>query len=88
MDGEQRRELPALITAHIRGMHELLRQGHATDTQPWARLWSEGHGDHWALRLTMPAATQTCGSGVSALTPVPSIAPSNGRDRLGRPDRK
>ncbi len=47
LDGEQRRELPALITAHIRGMHELLRQGHATDTQPWARLWSEGHGDHW-----------------------------------------
>lgn len=43
----QRRQLPALITAHVRGMHDLLHDGHTTGRQPWARLWAEGHGDHW-----------------------------------------
>ncbi len=47
LDGKQRRELPALITAHVRGMYELLRRGHTTGTEPWARLWAEGHGKHW-----------------------------------------
>ncbi len=28
-------------------MYDLLRDGHRTGTQPWARLWAEGHGDHW-----------------------------------------
>ena len=44
---QQRRELPELITAHVRGMYELLQHGHAIGTQPWARLWAEGHGQHW-----------------------------------------
>jgi hypothetical protein len=30
-----------------RAMHDLLPAGHATGTQPWARLWAEGHGQVW-----------------------------------------
>lgn len=47
LDEEQRHALPALTAAHIRGMYHLLQAGHRTGTQPWARLWAEGHGDHW-----------------------------------------
>lgn len=61
LDPGQRRDLPALITSHVRGMYEVLRQGHATNTHPWARLWSEGHGDHWAPPLSTPVATRTVG---------------------------
>jgi hypothetical protein len=28
-------------------MHDLLRRASATGEQPWARLWAEGHGEHW-----------------------------------------
>jgi Ser/Thr protein kinase RdoA (MazF antagonist) len=47
LDEPQRRALPALIGAHARGMFELLRTSSSTGRQPWARLWEEGHGDHW-----------------------------------------
>jgi Ser/Thr protein kinase RdoA (MazF antagonist) len=47
LDEEQRRALPALIGAHTRGMFELLRSSSLTGRQPWARLYAEGHGDHW-----------------------------------------
>ena len=47
LDKQQRRELPALIGAHTRGMYDLLRQSALTGKQPWARLYDEGHGDHW-----------------------------------------
>jgi len=43
----QRRELPHLIGAHSRAMFELLRTSSVTGRQPWARLYAEGHGDHW-----------------------------------------
>jgi Ser/Thr protein kinase RdoA (MazF antagonist) len=43
----QREQLPALIEAHTRGMDELLRASAATGAQPWARLYAEGHADHW-----------------------------------------
>jgi Ser/Thr protein kinase RdoA (MazF antagonist) len=48
LDKNQRRAFPALIGAHTRGMHELLEASSVTGEQPWARLYSEGHGDHWA----------------------------------------
>ncbi len=47
LDERQRRELPALIGAHTRGMFELLRTSSLTGRQPWARLFAEGHGEHW-----------------------------------------
>jgi Ser/Thr protein kinase RdoA (MazF antagonist) len=43
----QRRELPALIGAHTRAMYDLLRTSALTGAQPWARLYAEGHGEHW-----------------------------------------
>ncbi len=44
LDAVQRQEFPALIAAHTRGMFDLLR---TSDEQPWARLYAQGHGDHW-----------------------------------------
>ena len=49
LEADQRRQLAALITAHVRGMYDLLRDGHIIGRQPWARLWAEEHGDHWGL---------------------------------------
>jgi Ser/Thr protein kinase RdoA (MazF antagonist) len=47
LDQEQRTAFPALIGAHTRGMHDLLHSASLTGEQPWARLYAEGHGDHW-----------------------------------------
>jgi Ser/Thr protein kinase RdoA (MazF antagonist) len=47
LDEAQRRALPAQIAAHTRGMYDLLVDGHRTGEQPWARLYTEGHGDYW-----------------------------------------
>ncbi|QNE23037.1 phosphotransferase [Kribbella qitaiheensis] len=47
LDSEERRAFPALIEAHTRGMYDLLRRGSQTGQEPWARLYAEGHGDHW-----------------------------------------
>jgi hypothetical protein len=44
---QQRLELPSLIEAHTRGMEQLLRASAVTGAQPWARLYAEGHADHW-----------------------------------------
>ncbi|TDD46759.1 aminoglycoside phosphotransferase family protein [Kribbella antibiotica] len=47
LDEAQREALPAQIAAHTRGSYDLLVDGHRTGTQPWARLYTEGHGDYW-----------------------------------------
>jgi Ser/Thr protein kinase RdoA (MazF antagonist) len=47
LDAGQRRELPALIGAHARGMYDLLTCSARTGAQPWARLHAEGHADAW-----------------------------------------
>jgi Ser/Thr protein kinase RdoA (MazF antagonist) len=47
LNEQQRRRLPELIVGHTRGMYELLRSGSRSGEQPWARLWAEGHGEHW-----------------------------------------
>jgi thiamine kinase-like enzyme len=47
LDEHQRRALPDLMVRHTRGMFELLRTASLTGRQPWARLYAEGHGDHW-----------------------------------------
>jgi Ser/Thr protein kinase RdoA (MazF antagonist) len=47
LDEEQRRRLPGLIAGHTRGMYDLLRSASLTGEQPWARLYAEGHGEHW-----------------------------------------
>ncbi|GAA1807720.1 phosphotransferase [Luedemannella flava] len=52
LDERQRRALPPLIVARTRAMYDLLHSSSLTGAQPWARLYAEGHGDHWG-----PAAT-------------------------------
>ena len=47
LDEVQRREFPPLIAAHTRGMYDLLHESSLTGGQPWARLYAEGHGEHW-----------------------------------------
>lgn len=47
LDEAGRRALPELIVGHVRGMYELLRRGAETGEQPWARLYAQGHADHW-----------------------------------------
>jgi hypothetical protein len=48
LSASQREELPPLIGAHTRGMADLLENSARTGAQPWARLYAEGHGEHWA----------------------------------------
>jgi len=48
LTASQRRRLPPLIGAHTRGMADLLENAERTGEQPWARLFAEGHGEHWA----------------------------------------
>jgi Ser/Thr protein kinase RdoA (MazF antagonist) len=47
LDQAGRRDLPAAIAAHTRGMYDLLQRGAQTGEHPWARLHAEGHADHW-----------------------------------------
>jgi Ser/Thr protein kinase RdoA (MazF antagonist) len=47
LDEEQRRRLAPMLARRSRAMYDLLAAGHANGTQPWARLWAEGHGDVW-----------------------------------------
>ncbi len=47
LDGGDRTSLVELVAPRIGSMYELLRRGHEAGEQPWARLWSEGHGDYW-----------------------------------------
>lgn len=42
-----RRELVDLLATPTRAMYDLLADGAETGTQPWARLWAEGHGEAW-----------------------------------------
>lgn len=43
----RRRELVPMLAIRVRSMYDLLADGARTGTQPWARLFAEGHGDHW-----------------------------------------
>jgi Ser/Thr protein kinase RdoA (MazF antagonist) len=47
LDEEQRQTLPQMIVDRTRAMFDLLQHGARTGQQPWARLQSEGHADHW-----------------------------------------
>jgi Ser/Thr protein kinase RdoA (MazF antagonist) len=55
-DVHARAALAPLIGVRIRGMYDLLRASAATGAQPWARLWEEGHGDHWGPAADYAAA--------------------------------
>ena len=36
-------------------MFDLLERGYRTGTQPWVRLWHEGHGETWRGITTFAA---------------------------------
>ncbi len=43
----ERQNLARLLGVRTRAMYDLLRRASATGEQPWARLYSEGHGEYW-----------------------------------------
>jgi hypothetical protein len=43
----QRLDIVPLLARRTRAMHAFLAREAARGTQPWARLWQEGHGDAW-----------------------------------------
>ena len=45
-----RERLLAFLPRRAMGMYELLARGHASGTQPWARLWAQGHGAVWRAK--------------------------------------
>lgn len=47
LDQNGRDHLAELLIPRIMSMYDLLRDGHDTNAQPWARLWDEGHGQVW-----------------------------------------
>lgn len=47
LDEQGRVDLCDLLVPRIRSMYELLLRGHQEQTQPWCRLWEQGHGDIW-----------------------------------------
>jgi hypothetical protein len=44
---DERRRLVPMLAERTRSMYVLLVHGHRTGTQPWARLYEQGHADHW-----------------------------------------
>lgn len=47
LDEAGRVHLARTLAPRTWSMHTLLERGHRTGTQPWARLWDEGHGGYW-----------------------------------------
>jgi hypothetical protein len=47
LDDAGRGRLAATLEPRTWSMHTLLHDGHRSGAQPWARLWSEGHGAVW-----------------------------------------
>ncbi|QEV22657.1 aminoglycoside phosphotransferase family protein [Streptomyces alboniger] len=47
LDEAERRRLVPMLGRRTRSMHVFLRDQAACGVQPWARLWTEGHGDVW-----------------------------------------
>lgn len=69
LDEEGRHQLADLLVRRILSMYNLLRDGHRTGVQPWARLWNDGHGDVWMADATY---TERCVDVLRrALTQIP-----------------
>lgn len=47
LSGEHRVALAEMLAPRIWSMHRLLEQGHTDRIEPWAKLWSDGHGSLW-----------------------------------------
>lgn len=44
---EMRAQLPQTMHRRTLAMYELLRTAHASGQQPWAGMFTSGHGEHW-----------------------------------------
>lgn len=47
-DENLRAALPQAMASRASAMHELLQRSHVTGSEPWASMYVEGHGEHWA----------------------------------------
>jgi Ser/Thr protein kinase RdoA (MazF antagonist) len=47
LNQQQRLDIIPLLARRTRAMHDFLARQAARGTQPWARLWQEGHGNAW-----------------------------------------
>lgn len=47
-DETLRDALPDAMAERAAAMHDLLRRSHAEGVEPWASMFTVGHGDHWA----------------------------------------
>ncbi|MCR2791654.1 phosphotransferase [Microbacterium sp. zg.Y625] len=46
-DPRMRSDLPAAMSRRTEAMYDLLRSSHDAGTEPWATMFTEGHGEHW-----------------------------------------
>ncbi|MGR0321159.1 phosphotransferase [Agromyces sp. ZXT2-3] len=53
-----RDELPSAMHRRATAMLDLLRSGHETGREPWASMFADGHGDHWAAVTKYVAGNQ------------------------------
>src|SRR5699024_1635008 len=45
--GSLRKRLPVTMGYRAKAMYDLLRISHETGREPWATMFTAGHGDHW-----------------------------------------
>lgn len=50
-DDAMRRDLPRAMEERTAAMLALLEGGHVAGDEPWASMYMDGHGDHWAKAL-------------------------------------
>jgi hypothetical protein len=56
----EREELSPLLVERTRAMYQLLLNGSSSGQQPWARLYAEGHGEHWKQATTYIEKNLNC----------------------------
>ena len=49
---QQRQDIIPLLGRRTQAMHTFLAEQAAQGTQPWTRLWKEGHGDTWQADIS------------------------------------
>jgi hypothetical protein len=57
-DAALREALPSTMTRRAAAMHDLLLRSHASGDEPWASMFTAGHGEHWSRTTEYVAAHQ------------------------------
>ena len=47
LNESERKRFPQLLSERTRAGYDLLKQGASAGIQPWAQMYSKGHGDYW-----------------------------------------